>query len=87
MIHAPSIVIEVSAIFVAKTIFRVPFGGRSNTAVCSAVEREEWSGSRRKLEVWNISILRASSIAFNISIIPGRNTRIAPSSLLFSTMC
>lgn len=41
-----SIVTEVSAIFVLRTIFRFPLGAGRNTAACSSLDRVECSGTR-----------------------------------------
>lgn len=44
-----SIVTEVSAMLVVRTIFRLPGGAGRNTAVCSSLESDEWSGTSTNL--------------------------------------
>ena len=79
------IVIEVSAMLVANTIFRIPWDGLLKTSRWLAVGIKECKGKilalcRKKREV----PLVKSVLTLEISSQPGKNTRIAPS-LPFST--
>src|SRR3569833_854469 len=73
-----SMVMDVSATFVATTTFRLPGGGAANTFLCSFVSSEACSGStwrdaddnRNRLHTWLISAT------------PGRKTRMPPDFLV-----
>mmetsp|Transcript_29918 Transcript_29918/g.97480 ORF Transcript_29918/g.97480 Transcript_29918/m.97480 type:complete len:277 (+) Transcript_29918:832-1662(+) len=73
-----SMVMEVSAMLVDKTTLRTPSGGVANARCCSSLESVECTGVTMKFSA-SAPLLNAS-LRVRISAIPGRKTRIAPSS-------
>ena len=74
-----SMVMEVSAMLVARMIFHAPAGGRLKTARCFSVGMPEWSG-----RTWNFDALPKVAdvsrrpLRVEISPHPGRKTSTAP---------
>mmetsp|Transcript_8289 Transcript_8289/g.19808 ORF Transcript_8289/g.19808 Transcript_8289/m.19808 type:complete len:432 (+) Transcript_8289:974-2269(+) len=84
---ASSMVMEVSAMFVASTTLRTPGGIVSNTADCSAGDSDECSGSRRNLSALPKRFVVCSPLrSVEMSAMPGRKMSTAPSPK-WSSMC
>lgn len=77
-----SIVIDVSAIFVAIMIFRIPVGGLWKILCCSKEGSRECRGYTSNFDFGNSQLCSITDMSLVISPIPGRNTRTAPGSLL-----
>ena len=74
-----SMVIAVSAMFVARTTFLVPLGGLVKTSRCSSGGIVEWIGRTQSLagDPRKAGDANNNSCTVVISFIPGRNTRMA----------
>ena len=79
-----SIVMDVSAMFVAMTILRVPAGGCSNITFCSAVLRVLCSAMRYcefNVAARTVGLLPKDSCNLLISARPGMKIKMAPGSM------
>ena len=76
----PLMVTDVSAIFVAKTIFRLPAGGGLKTICCCSGGSCPCNAKTKALS--SVTLLLNFATALSISLEPVRKTRMSPSASL-----